>query len=484
MAATSVVVLIVLTFLYFLRDVSDDQRLREETLKASAAAISEALDSGKDPARLPLYRDYPWAYGFRVFDRPVLASRRVLASANTLWLPPIQYPASTATDPDGDRDRHALGTDLLEGFVPYLKDRRGASPKGPAGLLIRRVGRPDRHYWIQVYMIGDPAGARAGVIADDLSSHVLIPALFFIPSLALAIFLTTRAALRPLRRLSVSANRVGAAVARGQALSPIPEGGMAREFSEVAATINTMLEKLDHSLNLQKQFTSDIAHELRTPLAVLLLESSQIPAGPTRDRIKIDLKELGQLINELLRFAQAEDVLASEAREVDASVIARKVVEESVAEAVGRHQSIEFYCDPGGMVVSGNSSLIEIAIRNMVINALKYSPAYTVVSVRIESGPIVVVEDCGSGIPTEHRDNVFERFWRVEGQSASGAGVGLALVRRIAQLHDGSVRLEDRPGGGTRIILSLVRSGFAPVPVRAPVQRQRVRARLPQSTAA
>lgn len=460
MAATSVAVLVLLALAFSIQEMVNDRHLRQATLNANAVAIAEAMDSGNNPALLRLYHDYPKAYGFRVFDHSTFAKRHVLASANTRWFPAVQAPMPGIDDPDDTRDTTAGNMKLVEGFS--LIHTPSAHHRGTPtiAVLTRRVGFPDRHYWVQAYMIGDPAFSFIDVIFDDLVKQILIPALFIIPTLTLAIFLTTRAVLRPLRRLSYSANHIGTAVARGQALVPVPESGMAKEFASMAATINAILTKLDHSLQLQKQFTSDVAHELRTPLAVMLLEISQLPPGAARDRVKTDLKELGQLVDELLRFAQAEDVMASEVGKVDIVAVTRKVVEEAVPEALAKRQMLELNSTIDSLIISGNISLLKIAIRNLVGNALKYAPSRTVVTVAVDLGPLVVVDDCGPGIPPEHRDNVFERFWRMDRQSGNGAGVGLALVRRIAQLHDGSVRMEERPGGGTRMILSLAGSAF------------------------
>lgn len=439
---------------YFVRYISDTSHLREATLHASAYAIGAALSRGEDPRKLPLYRDYPGAYGFRVYDRRLLETRRILASANTRWLPPVQHAPTGEASEDAD-DRHShLATDLFEDFERY----RPAHATFPAGqvvsLLIHRVTLPGHKYWVQAYMIGDPAWAGLSIIFDKLITHVLIPVIFLIPLLTLAMFLTTRAALRPLRRLSGEASLIGTAVARGRPLAPVPDQGMAREFADVAAAINAMLGKLESSLQLQKQFTSDAAHELRTPLAVLLLEASQLPPGSARERIKTDLEGLGQLVNELLRFAQAEDELAHELNDVDVVAVARRVCEDAVIAAIVRSQMIEFESSAPHMVMAGSAALIEIAIRNLVDNALKYSPIEATVSVRVEPGPVVIVEDDGPGIPAGQRDHVFQRFWRADRNVGIGAGVGLALVRRIAQLHDGSVRLEDRASGGTRAVLS------------------------------
>jgi signal transduction histidine kinase len=187
----------------------------------------------------------------------------------------------------------------------------------------------------------------------------------------------------------------------------------------------------------------------------MLLEASQLPDGAVRERLKSDLQDLGGLVNELLRFAQAEDVMAREPQDLDVAEIARKVVEDSVGEAIEKQQSIELHCAGRAAVVSGNAALIEIAIRNLVGNAIKYSPVRSIVSVGVDAGSVVTVDDRGPGVAPEHRDRIFERFWRADGRSSLGAGVGLALVQRIAQLHDGVVRMEARAGGGTRMILDL-----------------------------
>ena len=458
----SLTVSLLLVLLFVVHYLSNTAALREATLRAGVYAIARALNEHENPAHLTLYRNYPDAYGFRVFDRRNLAKRRILAYANTRWLPPVQRPASTKSDPDGDRDLGAVASDLLEGFTRFRPDGRGIAHSHAVSLLIHREVIGGHKYWVQAYMIGDPAWAGSAVVLRKLVSHVLIPMLFIVPALTLAIFLAIRAALQPLRLLSQEAGQIGTAVARGQKLVPVSEQGMAREFSEVAATINAMLAKLERSLQLQKQFTSDAAHELRTPLAVLQLEASQLPASPARERIKTDLSELGNLVNELLRFAQAEDVMAHERKNVDMVEIARKACEGAVVTALTKRQLIEFDCAEPHIVLSGNATLIEIAIRNLVDNALKYSPENSTVSVRVGPGCVVTVDDEGPGIPFEQRSAIFERFWRSDRGVGIGAGIGLALVRRIAQLHDGAVHLDDGPSGGSRLILALAADRIVP----------------------
>jgi signal transduction histidine kinase len=458
MIAVSLSLSLLLTAAFFIYYFSNTARLREATLTRNIDAIAAALNAGINPATLPLYRNHPGAYGFRVFDRRALATRHILAEAYTRYLPPVQHlEANAGDDGDKDKDAFAVGSDLYDGFQRF-SPHGGQLPKGHVvSLLIHRVMLAGHKYWIQADMIGDPAWIGLDVIAAELFRHVFFPLLLIVPALTLAMFVATRDALRPLRRLSIEAGEIASAVASGQPMTPVSNRGMAREFAEVAAATNAMLAKLENSLQLQKQFASDAAHELRTPLAVLLLEVSQLPPGAARDRIKADLEELGSLVGELLRFAQAEDVLTRERTEVDLVAAARKVCEEAVPQAITARHMIEFSAAPEPLIVLGNATLIEIAIRNLVENAIKYSPADTTVSVSVEAGPRIIVDDQGPGIPRAQQDVAFDRYWRADHRQGNGTGVGLALTRRIAQLHDGQILIESRPRGGTRMVLSFAR---------------------------
>lgn len=458
MVAVSAIASLLMAGAFFLHYLSDTPQLREATLRASVFAIANALNHGEDPRQLVQYRDYPASYGFRVFDRRSLASRHILVAANTRWLPAMQHLQSAQTNPGAVVNRGGLASDLFEDFERSRPPHAELPVDHVVSLLIHRISLSGHKYWIQAYMIGDPAWVGLPVILNKLASHVLFPVIFLVPALTLALFLATRSALRPLRQLSREAARIGPEVASGQPPVPLSQQGMAKEFAEVVAAMNAMLAKLERSLQLQKQFTSDAAHELRTPLAVLLLEVSQLSPGPARNRIKTDLQELGDLVNELLRFAQAEDQLAHEMSTVDVVAVAQKVCEEVAVKAVARNLMIEFDHVERYVAVMGNATLIEMAIRNLIDNALKYSPPDASVIVKIEPGPIVLVEDDGPGIPPEQLTHVFERFWRADQVSGSGAGIGLALVRRIAQLHNASIGLENRPSGGTRAILSFAQN--------------------------
>ena len=310
-------------------------------------------------------------------------------------------------------------------------------------------------YWVQAAMVDDPAWQWQSVLGQELFDHVVLPTLFIVPALMLAVYFVTRRALGPLTRVARQAGELGSAVASGRPFAPLSDEGLPLEFEGVVSGINAMLGKLDRSLTLQKEFTSDVAHQLRTPLAVMLLEVSALQPGAAPDRVKRELSDLADLVNQLLGFAQAEDAMVRQRDAVDIAATARKVCEDLAGPAFGAKKQIEFDAPDEGVVVSGHPSLIEVAIRNIVENAVKLSPPRSTVSVKVDTERKITVEDRGPGVPDAQKMLIFERFWRADGQRVSGSGIGLALVRRIAFLHGGDVRVEDRPGGGARFVITL-----------------------------
>ena len=414
-------------------------QLKRAALHSDVMAITSEIERGADPADLDIYRRYPMDYGFRVFNRRMPTLRRVIASANEGLLPNLQH---SSVEADGD-------------LVSWFGRIPGPPGKPRGWMLTARVQVKLRDYWVQAMMKGDPAGQWASVVLDKLARDALVPVLVMAPALTFAMFLTTRAALRPLSAVAEEANDIGrAAVAR-----PLPAGGLPREIGDVVAAINRMLLRLQEAHEHQRQFTSDVAHELRTPLSVLLLEVGALPPGPTQRHLRDELVGLGTLVNEMLRFAQAEDLLLRERLPVDVAAITRAVCEDLAPVALRLGQRIELFGAEAACMVSGSSALIEIAVRNVIDNAIKYGSAGSTVSVTVGPAPHVTVEDRGPGISASQAARIYERFWRSAHKGVDGSGVGLALVHRVAQLHDGEARYENRPGGGARFMLN-----FAPVP--------------------
>ncbi|HXP72813.1 MAG TPA: HAMP domain-containing sensor histidine kinase [Stellaceae bacterium] len=444
MSVVALGVSLALIVFFGVRYMLDTEELHRLTLEAQVHDVMSAFRQGKNPTDWALYKDYPKSYGFRVYDHRQAWQRKVIAEANADLLP---APAATSAGPNPEPTQ-----DFIAGFAAIPSADGGH--EGNRWLLTGRDTVGDHVYWIQAVMVDDPAWRWVGVMESELLDHVVLPVLFIVPALTLAAYLTARRALRPLTKVARQAAELGTAVMSGRPFAPLPDERLPLEFRSVVTAINAMLGKLDRSLTLQKQFTSDAAHELRTPLAVLLLELSRFPPGPEVERLKREVSDLGDLVNQLLRFAQAEDAMARERRPVDVAGAARKVCEDLAEVAFERQKSIEFDAPEGDVLVSGHPALIDAAIRNIVDNAVKHSPPRSVISVKVDNERNVIVDDLGPGVPEPQKKLIFERFWRGD-RRREGMGIGLALVRRVALLHGGDVHVENRPGGGARFVLAL-----------------------------
>jgi len=433
----------------------DKQELRRLTLEMQVRHIVDTIKWGDDPAAWKIYRAYPRSYGFRVFDHRQAWQRKMIAEANSELL--------TSLEEHSGAPGVGAGQDLVSGVTSIAAgDVTGDGEPDNVWLITGRAEVGDHVYWVQAAMVDDPARQWIGVLGRALLDHVLVPTLFIVPALMLAVYFATRRSLRPLTRVARQASELGNAVASGRPFAPLFDEGLPTELDGVVAAINAMLCKLDRSLTLQKEFTSDVAHQLRTPLAVLLLEVSALPPSAARERIKEELGDLANLVNQLLRFAQAEEAMARQRDVVDIIGTARKVCEDFADAAFGAEKQIEFDAPEENVVVSGHSALIDAAIRNIVDNAVKLSPPHSTISVSVNAERKIIIEDRGPGVPDAQKELIFERFWRADGRRASGNGIGLALVRRIVFLHGGDVRVEDRPGGGARFVMR-----FGPTPHHA-----------------
>ncbi len=240
------------------------------------------------------------------------------------------------------------------------------------------------------------------------------------------------------------------------------------ELARLAATFDGMLDRLERAFEQQRQFTADASHELRTPLAMLM---SQIDITLERPRsadqyqdalrsMREDVAELSRLVSELLMLARAEagrEPLAAE--QLDLAELASGVA--SSMEPLASARNIQLVArDCGDAPIVGDETRLMQLVVNLVDNAIKYTPPGGVVSVATRREPgwaIVEVADTGPGIRPEHRQRIFERFFRADSARArsGGAGLGLAISRWIAEAHGGEIRVENRPGGGTSFCVRL-----------------------------
>jgi signal transduction histidine kinase len=273
-----------------------------------------------------------------------------------------------------------------------------------------------------------------------------------------------------LRRVE-AVNRTSASIIQGDYSERVPVTGSGDEFDQLAANLNAMLDQIERLMLGMRQVTDNIAHDLRTPLSrlrarleVTLLERPDVTryAEALADTIAEADRLLGTF-NALLSIAEAEAGARREGMAVvELDEIARSVAE--LYEPVAEEQGLELGVDlRSPLKVRGDRHLLSQAIANLVDNALKYTPEGRVdLRLRRAAGEggradqvVLEVADTGPGVPPDRREHVFDRFVRLEhSRSTPGNGLGLSLVRAVARLHGGEVRLEDN-APGLRVIMIL-----------------------------
>ena len=241
--------------------------------------------------------------------------------------------------------------------------------------------------------------------------------------------------------------------ARGQNnLSPVPQSGLPREARVLVARINELLERLSNALRAQKRFVADAAHQLRTPLAAVLLhaERAERATDVMSEREALgalhrSVERAARLSAQLLALARTdpEAIAAIELKPVDLTALARQVGEEWVRRALERDIDFGLVVPDHPVLVRGDERLLSEVLSNLIDNALRYGGSGGHVTLLVEAGSPtrLAVQDDGPGIPPEERSRIFERFYRVHNSDSDGCGLGLSIVDEIARLHNATVEV-------------------------------------------
>lgn len=271
---------------------------------------------------------------------------------------------------------------------------------------------------------------------------MLLPELLLTLVSASVIWFGVRSGLRPLDKLrSELADRSQAD------LRPVTVD-MPEEIQPVAVEINELLRRLELALDSQRNFVSDAAHQLRTPIAAL---QAQVELAKCEEGSAVDSKLLGiqaatqrlaHLVEQLLALARAEPQLGQTSTAVDLVFMVHQVAESWFPKAIEKEIDLGFELSPA--TVLGNEILLQELLANLLDNAMRHTPrgGFVTVSCGESAGNAwLKVEDSGSGVAESERARIFERFYRPPGQSSDGCGLGLAIVREIARQHHGTVEV-------------------------------------------
>ena len=291
---------------------------------------------------------------------------------------------------------------------------------------------------------------------DYKRNSLIISALLALLGGVAAYFISGHA-LKPIREFS---DKIEEVQAQNLADSGIEESKI-KELNQLSVSYNKMLERLSDAFEIQRQFTANAAHELRTPLSLMqvqldLYHSTQHPGSDadTVQMIKMLTEQndrLGKMVKTLLDMSELQTV------ERDEKIILNDLVDEVLEdlEPLAQEKNIKLIGKYKNITMIGSDILIYRLVYNLVENAIKYNHSdgqVTVNAYKKQKHIYLSVEDTGSGIPKELRERVFEPFFRVDksrSRELGGVGLGLALVHEIVRVHDGSISINSNPAGGT-----------------------------------
>ncbi|MDP1741133.1 MAG: sensor histidine kinase N-terminal domain-containing protein [Polaromonas sp.] len=366
--------------------------------------------------------------------------------------------------------------------LPPNEDR---SPHGEVQLREDVVQGQDvriAHTWINVDVPnGQPVLVQVAetlekrkTLATEIVKGVMVPQFVTLPLAVLLVWLALVRGIKPLDQLE---KRIRAR--KSDDMSPLDETIVPEEVAPLVSSINDLLGRLKVLLTTQKRFLADAAHQLKTPLAGLRMQADLAQRETDADELKKSLKHIGRAsirathtVNQLLALARAEATGRSLAKQrLDLVQVLSEAIQDSVPRALEKHIDLGYDGPPPGepaSMLEANPTLLKELVRNLLDNALNYTPDSGQVTVRLLtdrfSGVIVLlVEDSGPGIAAAERELVFQPFYRALGTNVDGSGLGLAIVHEIARQHGATVSVDDALPGhtppGTRVAVRFM--GFA-----------------------
>jgi signal transduction histidine kinase len=408
---------------------------RELSLRAEDLARAMVADSAGQP-RLDLPSKLAAAYAaapeddlFAIRDtngRLIAASPAEFGDRVSKWPPATDEPSFFRLSGAGSED---FGSENYYGLSIALPTAAGPM-------------------WISVARTEGSDAIIRSILREFVFNALWVSPLLMLATLAIGIF-AIRNGLKPVREISRRASSIGPHATSVR----LPERDLPTEIVPLVASINHALDRLEKGFDVQREFTANAAHELRTPLAIVTSALETMDGDGELKKLRADVARMNRLVEQLLRVARL-DAIALEFDTVDLNKVASSVVATMAPWAIAQQRTIAFVGTEKPMELKANAHALEDALRNLLENAAVHAPAGTEVTVTVDRASRVEVADRGSGVPPKDRENIFKRFWRGSGEKKEGAGLGLAIVSEIMRAHRGSVSVGDNPGGGALFILS------------------------------
>jgi signal transduction histidine kinase len=350
------------------------------------------------------------------------------------------------------KDRSALfPADTRSADVEFLQQLHGSATV--SGASVRKIVG-EQSVWVQA---GEDLANR-DVLTDDIVANfyknvgwITLPILLVLLITDIAIF---RRALWPLRQASDIAAEIGPA----RPGLRLPTGEIPQEVRPLVSAVNQAVDRLEEAFKVQRDFTADAAHELRTPLSILRTRIDFLQDQETREALRHNVDGMAHIIGQLLDIAELDAVAIKPSENADLQSVAAEVAEFVAPLALAQGKDVALYGATEPVWVRGNPEMLSRAIRNLAENAINHTAPGSAVEFVVDKGGTISVFDRGPGIPEQERELIFRRFWRRDRRKAGSTGLGLSIVQRIAELHSATITVENRHPTGACFSLK-----FAPV---------------------
>jgi two-component system OmpR family sensor kinase len=301
-------------------------------------------------------------------------------------------------------------------------------------------------------------------IARNSALRTVMPFLLLMPLLLFIVSALVRKMFQPIALLAVDIDHRGE-----QELHPMAENRLPSEIRPFVTAINRLLDRVARSVAAQRRFVADAAHELRSPLTALSLQAERLVhadmSDTARERLNIlrqGIERARSLLDQLLTLAKAQSVSFTPVTQISVEHVFRHVLEELMPLAEAKHIDIGMIGETD-VHLNGNEMHLRTLVKNLVENAIRYTPVDGRVdlSAAVKQGQTILqIQDSGPGIPLAEQERVFDPFYRVLGTEALGSGLGLSIVKTIAERMGAQIQLsyantETRTGLSVKVLMPI-----------------------------
>jgi signal transduction histidine kinase len=345
--------------------------------------------------------------------------------------------------------------DARAGAIQFLQQRRDNATVSGASI---RTSIGGQTVWIQT---GEDLANR-DVLIDDIVADfyknvgwITLPILLVLLITDIAIF---RRALQPLRQ----ASEIAAGIGPARPGVRLPTEELPREIRPLVSAVNQGLDRLEEGFRIQRDFTADAAHELRTPLSILGTRIDMLEDQEIRRALRRNVEGMAHIVGQLLDIAELDAFVVNPEETADLRSVAAEVAEFVAPLALSQGKDVALLGAGEPVWVKGNTEMLGRAIRNLAENAINHTAVGSTVEFVVEEDGTVSVLDHGPGISDEERNLIFRRFWRRDRRKKGSTGLGLSIVQRIAELHSATVIVENRHPDGACFSLKFMPANSCP----------------------